>query len=78
MKSLDEVIGYLQSRSDCSFRPATRLPEIADGLRLPDDLVAFYQRFSEARLFGAEGFGLNDPICHILPPEKVVQIGYEI
>ena len=71
MKSLDDVIAYLQRRPECRFAPAKRLPMIPPFLRLPDDLAEFYSRFSEARLFG----DYSDPRCHILPPDEVVQIG---
>ncbi len=71
MKCFDEIVTELQSRSDCHFQPATRLPIVPPDLRLPSDLVAFYERFSEARLFGAA----YDPRCHVLPPEQFVQVG---
>jgi antitoxin YokJ len=74
MRPLDEILDELQSLDDCVFRPAMRLPELAPGFRLPDDLAAFYARFSEARLFGHP----SDPRYHILPPEEFVQIGHAI
>jgi hypothetical protein len=75
MKSFDEVIAELQSRADCRFRPATGLPLIPPDLRLPPDLVAFYERFGEARLFSHDG---SDPHCHLLPPDEFVQVGEAI
>lgn len=75
MKSLDEVIAELQGRVDCHFRPATRLPATPPNLRMPPDLIAFYQRFSEARLFSDDG---SDPRFHILPPDDFVQVGEAI
>ena len=75
MKSFDEIIAELQNRADCHFRPATRLPAVSPGLELPPDLIAFYKRFSEARLFSDDGY---DPRCHILPPEQFVQVGEAI
>lgn len=71
MKSSDELIAELQARPDCHFRPATRLPAIPPGLQLPADVIRFYQRFSEASLFGEP----CDPRYHILPPEKFVHVG---
>lgn len=75
MKSLDELIAELQSRADCHFRPATGLPLIPPDLRLPPDLVAFYEWFSEARLFSDDG---HDPPCHLLPPGEFAQVGEAI
>jgi hypothetical protein len=74
MRPLDNILDELQFRDDCTFRPATRLPELPQGLRLPDDLSAFFGRFSEARLFGHP----SDPRYHIPPPEEFVQIGIAI
>ena len=74
MRSLDDIFDELQSRDDCTFRPPTGLPKLPEGLRLPDDLSAFYARFSEARLFGHK----SDPRYHILPPEEFAQIGIAI
>jgi hypothetical protein len=71
MKSYDELIAELQTRPNCHFRPATRLPVTPRDLQLPPDVIRFYQRFSEARLFGDS----CDPRYQILPPEKFVQIG---
>jgi hypothetical protein len=75
VKSFDEIIAELQRRADCRFRPATRLPVVPDGLQMPPDVIAFYQRFSEARLFSDDGY---DPRCHIVPPEEFVQVGEAI
>ncbi|MDX1944353.1 MAG: SMI1/KNR4 family protein [Pirellulaceae bacterium] len=72
MKSFDEIIAVLQSRADCHFRPATSLPLVPSDLRLPPDVVSFYQRFGEGRLFTEDG---DDPPCHLLPPDKFVQVG---
>lgn len=74
MRPLDDILNELQTRDDCNFRPATRLPALPDGLHLPPDLAAFYSRFSEAKLFGHP----SDPRYHIPPPEKFVQIGIAI
>lgn len=75
MKHLEVIIAELQTRQDCRFRPATRLPQLPQELSLPVDLLSFYERFSEARLFDPEG---NDPACHLLPPEEFVQISHAI
>lgn len=74
MKPLADILDLLQARADCSFRPATRLPELPIGLELPGDLVEFYSRFSEARMFEDP----LDPSYHILPPDEFVQIGFVI
>lgn len=74
MRSLDDILDELQSRDDCAFLPATRLPAVPEGLKLPSDVVAFYSRFSEARLFGHP----SDPRYHIPPPGEFVQIGIAI
>ena len=74
MRSLDNILDELQSRPDCTFRPATQLPLLPDGLQLPSDLAAFYWRFSEGRLFGDP----SDSRYHISRPEEFVQIGIAI
>jgi len=74
LRSIHQILDELQARHDCHFQPATRLPELPDGLLLPDDLQAFYSRFSEARLFG----NFYDPRYHIQRPEEFVQIGVAI
>ncbi|HEY7119003.1 MAG TPA: SMI1/KNR4 family protein [Tepidisphaeraceae bacterium] len=74
LRSIDQILDELQTRDDCTFRPATRLPPLPDGLRLPEDLRAFYTRFGEARLFGDR----SDPCYHILPPDEFEQIGAAI
>lgn len=75
MKSLSEIIARLQSRPDCRFDPGSGLPAIAPPLQLPADLIEFYQRFTQASLFGGEG---EEPRCRILPPEEFVQVGEAI
>ena len=75
MKSLNGIIARLQSRQDCRFEPGNRLPTIPPPLQLPVDLIEFYQRFTEARLFGGEG---EESRCRILPPEEFVQVGEAI
>jgi hypothetical protein len=74
MQSIATVLNKLQSRKDCTFRPATRLPKLPRGLALPPDLEQFYTRFSEAKLFGHP----SDPRYHILPPNEFLQIGFAI
>jgi hypothetical protein len=74
MRTFDDILNELQTRDDCVFRPATRLPALPHGLQVPPDLVAFYSRFSEAKLFGDP----SDPRYHIPPPEEFVQIGIAI
>lgn len=73
MRSLDEIIEELNSREDCVFRPATRLPDLPPGLTLPHDLALFYSRFSEARLSGRD-----DPSYHISAPSGFVNIGIAV
>ena len=75
MKSFDQIIAELQSRADCHFRLATHLPTIPLDLRLPPDLVAFYERFSEASLFTHD---VLDAPCQILPPADFLQVGEAI
>ncbi len=75
MKSFDDIITELQGRADCRFLPSTRFPVVPSGLQLPPDLIAFYQRFSEARLFSDDGY---DPRCHIVKPEELIQVGEAI
>ena len=72
MKSLEELLALLQSRADCQFSRPSGLPSIPPDFRLPDDLAAFYEQFSEAGLFSDDGF---DPRCHILPPDQFAQVG---
>jgi hypothetical protein len=74
MRSINDILNELHSRSDCVFRPATRLPSLPERLQLPPDVAEFYSRFSEARLFGDP----LDPRYHILPPEEFAQIGMAI
>jgi hypothetical protein len=74
MRSLDVILDELRSRGDCVFRPATRLPTLAEGLVLPPDLAAFYARFGEAKLFGRT----SDPRYHILPANEFMQIGHAV
>jgi hypothetical protein len=74
MRSLDNILTELQSRDDCTFRPATRLPSLPDGLKLPPDFATFYMRFSEARLFGHR----SAPRYHVSPPDEFAQIGIAI
>jgi hypothetical protein len=75
MKSLEAILAELQSRADCHFLSGGQLPTIPPALRLPTDLVAFYQRFSEARLFGGDG---EEPSCRVLRPDEFVQVGEAI
>jgi hypothetical protein len=75
INSFDEIIAELESRPDCWFRPTTGLPGIPAGLSLPPDLAAFYERFSEARLFSDDG---HDPRCRIVAPATFIQIGEAI
>lgn len=74
MRSLNDILDDLQSRADCTFRPASQLPVLPDGLQLPPDLAAFYRRYSEAKLFGDP----SDPRYHLSRPKKFVQIGLAI
>jgi hypothetical protein len=75
MKSFDEIVAELRGRPDCHFRPATRLPVLPPDLRLPPDLAAFYERFSEARLFISDR---GEARCSIQSPEELVQVGQVI
>lgn len=70
------VLAQLRARTDCEFRPATTLPTIAADLRLPSDLLAFYEQFSEAKLFDEPPF--HDPRFHIVPSESLVQVSMAI
>jgi len=74
MKSLAETIDLLQSREDCQFESGNTLPAILPPLLMPADLMEYYQRFSQARLFIGE-YGQR---CRILRPEEFVQIGEAI
>jgi hypothetical protein len=74
MRPLSAILSELRARSDCTFQSATRLPDLPNGLTLPEDLKAFYQEFSEARLFGDP----SDPEYTISKPEEFVQIGVAI
>jgi hypothetical protein len=74
LRKIDEILDELQGRKDCVFLPSAGLPTLSEGLRLPDDLRRFYERFSEARLFGDR----SDPRYHIPPPGEFVQIGFAI
>jgi hypothetical protein len=74
MRSLDDILNELAARGDCTFRAATRMPALPDGLQLPPDLATFYSHFSEARLFG----DASDPRYHIPPPDEFLQIGIAI
>ena len=75
MKALDQIVADLQGRPDRYFRPATRRPILPPGFRLPTDLAAFYERFSEAALFIDDGGAAR---CRIQPPEGFVQVGQVI
>ncbi|MGC3970938.1 MAG: SMI1/KNR4 family protein [Pirellulales bacterium] len=75
MKTFEAVIAELRFRQDCRFESATTLPQIPVDFALPADLAQFYGQFSEARLFSDDGY---DPRCHILPPQKFVQVGSAI
>jgi len=74
MKRFDEIIAELVGHPDCHFKPARDRPVLPEDLRLPADHAAFYERFSEARLFGE----YSDPRCHILPAKEFVQVGEAI
>ena len=74
LRNIDDILDELQGRKDCVFLPSAGLPTLSEGLRLPDDLRRFYERFSEARLFGDR----SDPRYHIPPPGEFVQIGFAI
>ena len=74
MKSLQQLLDELEACSDCYFYPPSRVPVVPSDLLLPPDLVTFYRRFGEARLFGDQ----RDPRCHLLPPDEFVQVGKAI
>jgi len=73
MKSIVDILTPLQCRADCDFRPATFVPPLPASLVLPNDVAAFYGRWSEARLFGPD-----DPRYHLLPPPEFLQVGYAV
>jgi hypothetical protein len=72
-RSLDDIIKELSGWPDCIFQPSVGLPNINAPLRLPDDLVAYYSQFSEARLFGR-----NSPAYRIVPPHDLAQVNYAV
>ena len=69
------VAAYTGATARPRYRVQEALITIAPPLQLPADLIAFYERFAEASLFGEEG---EEPRCRILSPEEFVQVGKAI
>lgn len=64
---MELLIGEIRQLPDCRVLPPAGLPEMGDGLYLPEDLHRFYELCGGVVLFESKPFPLR-----IVPPSEVV------